>query len=324
MQLRDKYGRVIDYIRISITDKCSLRCIYCNPTATETPYDREHVLTFEEILRIVQAAAELGVKKIRLTGGEPLMRHALPELVSEIKAINGIEDLSLTTNGLLLQTYAQRLADAGLDRVNVSLDSLVATKYYEITGGGNLTKVLNGIQAARDTGLLPIKLNMVPIRNVNDNEIEQFARLTLFEDYHVRFIELMPTAVTGTEYNEKLVSSSEIRQTLQQIAPLHPVKLRLNGPARYYRFESAPGVIGIISAITCQFCEDCNRMRLTAVGKLKPCLFSDRYIDLRQHLRTGATIEQIKELIRTATALKPESHNITPTDSTVAMSQIGG
>ncbi|MBF0539153.1 MAG: GTP 3',8-cyclase MoaA [Nitrospirae bacterium] len=324
MQLRDTYGRVIDYIRISITDRCSLRCIYCTPTTSAPHYDRNEVLTFEEILRFVVAASELGVKKIRITGGEPLMRHGLPELVREIKAIGGIVDLSLTTNGLLLPAYAQRLAAAGLDRVNISLDSLLPQRYAEITGGGNLTKVLDGIQAARDAGLTPIKLNVVPMRGINDNEIESFARMTLLQDIHVRFIELMPTAVIGPEYTATLINSSEIHQRLQQIAPLLPVKLRLNGPARYYRFESATGVIGIISAITCHFCQDCNRMRLTAIGKLKPCLFSNKLIDLKPFLNNSSSIEQLKDLILTATKLKPQNHNITPSTSTLAMSQIGG
>ncbi|MBF0317785.1 MAG: GTP 3',8-cyclase MoaA [Nitrospirae bacterium] len=324
MQLCDTYGRVIDYIRISITDRCSLRCIYCTPTTSSSHYDKDEVLTFEEILRFVRAASELGVKKIRITGGEPLMRRDLPELVRGIKAIEGIVDISLTTNGLLLQTYAKKLAAAGLNRVNISLDSLVPERFAEITGGGNLTKVLNGIQAARDAGLLPIKLNMVPMRGINDNELESFARLTLLQDIHVRFIELMPTAVVGQQYTDKLISSLEIHQRLREIFPLHPVKLRLNGPARYYRFDSAAGVIGIISAVTCHFCQDCNRMRLTAIGKLKPCLFSNKLIDLKPYLTDNWSMEQLKELIRTATELKPKGHNITPSDSTLAMSRIGG
>ncbi|KJU81828.1 molybdenum cofactor biosynthesis protein MoeA [Candidatus Magnetobacterium bavaricum] len=282
------------------------------------------MLTRQEILRFVQAASELGVKKIRITGGEPLMRRDLPELVAGIKAVGGIVDLSMTTNGMMLPTYAQILADAGLDRVNISLDSLLPQRYAEITGGGSLTKVLDGINAAKKANLLPIKLNMVPMRGINDNEIEPFARLTLLQDIHVRFIELMPTAVSGTEYSEKLISSLEIHQRLGQISPLHPVKSRLNGPARYYRFESAVGVIGIISAITCNFCQDCNRMRLTSIGKLKPCLFSNKLIDLKPYLTDNSSMEQLKELIRTATELKPKGHNITPTDSTLAMSQIGG
>ncbi|MBF0337014.1 MAG: GTP 3',8-cyclase MoaA [Nitrospirae bacterium] len=324
VQLCDTYGRVIDYIRISITDRCSLRCMYCTPTNSASPYDRAEVLTFEEILRFVRAASELGVKKIRITGGEPLMRRGLPELITEIKAIGGIVDLSLTTNGLMLPEYAQKLASAGLNRVNISLDSLLPQRYAHITGGGNLKKVLDGIQAAKNANLTPIKLNMVPMKGINDDEIESFARMTLTQDIHVRFIELMPTVVIGRQYKEMLISSSEIHQRLQQISPLYPVKIRLNGPARYYRFESAAGVIGIISAITCHFCQDCNRMRLTAIGKLKPCLFSSKLIDLKPYLTEDSSLEQLKELIRTATELKPRGHNITATESTLAMSQIGG
>ncbi len=308
--IKDKYQRVIDYMRISITDRCNLRCIYCMPSEGIKPIEHKDILGYEEIIRIVRIAAGLGVRKIRLTGGEPLIRKDLPYLVSSINSIEGIEDISLTTNGLLLKKYARSLALAGLRRVNVSLDSLSPERYREITRGGDINDVLEGIHEAEKVGLIPIKINMVPIRGFNDDEIEEFARLTLNTSYNVRFIEFMPIGAKEIWNHEKYISTEEIKERASKIAPLIPVKIRRSGPARYFRFEGAPGVVGFISPITHHFCNSCNRLRLTSDGKLRPCLFSETEIDLKSAMKCSASDEEIERLLRLSIEIKPEGHSI--------------
>ncbi|MGO9378186.1 MAG: GTP 3',8-cyclase MoaA [Dissulfurispiraceae bacterium] len=326
-EIRDRYERVIDYMRISIIDRCNLRCIYCMPEEGIKPLDHTAILRYEEIIRIVRIAAELGVKKIRLTGGEPLIRRNLTYLISSIADISGIEDISLTTNGVRLKHLAPALAEAGLKRVNVSLDSLRPDRYKEITRGGDLRIVLDGIAAAEHAGLHPVKINMVPIRGFNDDEIEDFARLTLKGPAHVRFIEFMPIGATEFWNESKYLSSEEIKNRVERIAPLMPVKVRRNGPARYFRVDGAPGVIGFISPLTHHFCGSCNRLRLTSDGKLRPCLFSETEIDLKSALRSGASDKEIERLLRLAVEIKPNSHNISQEKSFYhlkPMSKIGG
>lgn len=326
-EIRDRYERVIDYMRISIIDRCNLRCIYCMPEGGIKPLDHTAILRYEEIIRIVRIAAELGVKKIRLTGGEPLIRRNLPYLISSIANISGIEDISLTTNGLRLKNLAAALAEAGLKRVNVSLDSLRPDRYKEITRGGELQVVLDGIVAAEQAGLHPVKINMVPMRGINDDEIEDFAKLTLKGPSHVRFIEFMPIGNTEFWNEGKYLSSEEIKDRVELMAPLIPVKVRRNGPARYFRFDGAPGVIGFISPLTHHFCETCNRLRLTSDGKLRPCLFSETEIDLKSALRSGAPDKEIERLLRLAVEIKPDSHAISQGKSfrhLKPMSKIGG
>ena len=308
--ITDKYSRAIDYIRISITDRCNLRCIYCMPSKGIKPMEHKDILSYEEIIRIVKIATGLGVRKIRLTGGEPLTRKNIPYLIASINDIDEIEDISLTTNGLLLKKYAFQLAKAGLKRVNVSLDSLRPEKYREITRGGDINSVLEGIHEAENVGLLPIKINMVPIRGFNDDEIEEFARLTLKTSYNVRFIEFMPIGAKEIWDYEKYISTEEIKERASKIATLIPVKIRRSGPARYFRFEGAPGVVGFISPITHHFCNTCNRLRLTSDGKLRPCLFSETEIDLKSAMRCGASDEEIERLLKLAVEIKPEGHSI--------------
>lgn len=323
-KLIDKFGRDIDYIRISVTDRCNLRCVYCMPAKGVELLESSDIMTFKEILLFVEAASELGIKKIRITGGEPLMRKRLPWLIGWIRQIPGIEDLSITTNGVYLEKYARSLADAGLDRVNVSLDTMQPERYKKITGGGQIDDVLRGIRAVEDAGLLPVKLNMVPLKGINDDEIEDFARLSITTGYQVRFIELMPTLMNRADNTDRLVSAGEIKRRVEKIAPIYPVKLRRSGPARYYRFEGHEGVFGIISAVTCGFCLECNRLRLTAAGALKPCLYSDTQVDVKTTIRFGATKEEIKQLIIIGTELKPLGHNIGHEISLDVMSRIGG
>lgn len=330
MELRDKYNRIIDYMRISVTDRCNLRCIYCMPADGVSPVEHKEILTYEEITRVVRAAAGLGVRKIRITGGEPLARKGITFLISSIRNIDGIEDISLTTNGILLDEYAEELATAGLNRVNVSLDSLRPDRYREITRGGDINRVFKGIERAENVGLLPIKINMVPIRGFNDDEIEDFARITLRKAYHIRFIEFMPIGAKDLWSDKRYIPTDEIRSVVERIGCIKPVKVRKMGPARYFRFDNAQGVIGFISALTHHFCGDCNRLRITSDGKLRPCLFSETEIDLKPALRNLPSAEserEIERLLRLSIEVKPEGHNIdkrSDLDSLKAMAKIGG
>jgi cyclic pyranopterin phosphate synthase len=306
--LKDSFARVIDYLRISITDKCNLRCIYCMPSDGVAPARHADILNYEEIIRIATAAARLGVRKIRLTGGEPLVRKNIAFLVSSLRTIPGIEDLSLTTNGILLEQHAQTLADAGLDRVNISIDSFRPDRYREITRGGNLEAVLRGIRAAEQAGLRPLKINMVPMRGMNEDEILDFAKLTIDTERHVRFIECMPVGSVNFWDSGKYVTTDEIRRIIETLGPLSPVRARKNGPSKYYRIEGAKGVIGFISALTHHYCGDCNRLRLTADGKLRPCLFSETEIDIRSAIRAGVPDEEIERLLKLSIEVKPKGH----------------
>jgi len=326
-QTRDQFGRVIDYLRISVTDRCNLRCIYCMPSRGDSPTDHGNLLTYEEIARVSRVAARLGVAKVRITGGEPLTRHDIPSLVELLSRIDGIEDISLTTNGFFLKRLAASLARAGLKRVNISLDSLRSGRYKEITRGGEIHDVLDGIFESERAGLLPLKINMVPMRGINDDEIDDFAYLTMNTHLHVRFIEFMPIGAKDLWSRDRYISSGEIRESVSKIAPLIPVKVRRSGPARYFRFEGAAGVIGFISPVTHHFCGSCNRLRLTCEGRIRPCLFSETEIDLRPALRYGAPDEEIERLLRLAVQIKPERHLIHPegyAGNLKPMSKIGG
>lgn len=296
-------------MRISITDRCNLRCLYCMPGDGVLPCGHKDILRYEEIIRVVKIAAGLGVRKIRLTGGEPLTRKNVVFLISSLKKIAGIDDLSMTTNGILLGKYSRQIAAGGLDRVNVSLDSFSPEKYRQITGTGELQAVIDGLSAAQSAGLSPIKINMVPVRGINDTEIEAFARLTLDSHYQVRFIELMPSPCVDFWSPERYIGTEEIRRKTEAIGPLEPVRPRKNGPSRYFRLKGAKGVVGFISALSHHFCEDCNRLRLTADGKLRPCLFSETEIDLKSPMRNGASDSEIARLLRLAVEVKPEGHH---------------
>lgn len=308
--VKDNFRRTIDYIRVSVTDRCNLRCIYCMPPDGLTPIEHKEILSYEEIVRLIKIATRIGLRKIRITGGEPLVRKNIPYLIKLIKDVEGIDDLSLTTNGILLRQYADSLAEAGLDRVNVSLDSMRPDRYRDITRGGDIDDVFRGIEAAEKAGLIPVKINMVPIRGINDDEIADFAVMTVKSPYQVRFIEFMPFDVPGIWSAEKFISSEEIRSIVENIGPLTPVKLRRSGPARYFRLDGAAGVIGFISPLSNHFCGECNRLRLTADGKLRPCLFSETEIDLKPALRSDVPDEEIERLIRLSIAVKPEGHNM--------------
>lgn len=308
--IRDKYERLIDYLRISITDRCNLRCVYCMPSEGIRTISHREILSYEEIIRVVRIAADFGVRRIRITGGEPLTRRNLPYLISSINQIKGIEDISLTTNGQLLSQYIHQLALAGLKRVNISLDSLDPDRYRTITRGGDIGRVLGGIEETERIGLLPIKINMVPVRGFNDDEIENFARMSIITPYHIRFIEFMPIGAKEFWSIERYMPADEIRERVSSVAPLAPVKLEKSGPAKYFKFTGAKGVIGFISPISNHFCSSCNRLRLTSEGKIRPCLFSETEIDLKSAMRRGATDDEIARLLKLSADIKPSGHNI--------------
>ncbi|MDD2251785.1 MAG: GTP 3',8-cyclase MoaA [Dehalococcoidales bacterium] len=313
--LIDGYNRRINYLRISVTDHCNLRCIYC--TAHQVPRLRhDEILRYEEIERITRMAVSLGVNSLRLTGSEPLMRPDLPALVKMLKAIDGIKDISMTTNGITLARHAQELADAGLDRVNISLDSLKEEKFRYMTGLGKLSDVYEGMEAAAKAGLNPVKINTVVLSGVNDDEILDFAAKTRDEGWHVRFIEYMPFASddcgSGKFSENQTVSDDTIKQIIAtNMGELNPVMpSRGNGPAKYYQLPNTTGTIGFIGAVTSCFCATCNRLRLTADGKLRPCLLDDDEIDIKTPLRAGISDEGIIELMSQAVAMKHEKHRL--------------
>jgi cyclic pyranopterin phosphate synthase len=320
----DSFGRSINYLRISVTDRCNLRCIYCMPPEGVPQISHNEILSYEEIRTVVQAAAELGIYKIRLTGGEPLVRAELPNLVRMLSQIGGIEELSLTTNGTLLKKHALELKQAGLSRVNVSLDTLKPDKFRYITRLGELGTVLEGIEAAKKAGFKPIKINTVVMRGMNDDEILDFARMTYEDGWHVRFIELMPFKGVAEP-----VPSIELQQHISLLGKLEPcASITGNGPATYHRLAGARGTIGFISPLTeTSFCSRCNRMRLTSDGKLRPCLLGEDEIDVKTPLRNNASMEELKSLILKAVASKPERHHLEGGNVRLVnrkMSQIGG
>jgi len=323
--LVDSYQRRINYMRISVTDRCDLACIYCAGKFMEF-LPHEEILRYEEILRVVQAASHLGVKKVRLTGGEALVRLHLSRLVEMLVQVDGIDEVSLTTNGTHLARFAAELKEAGLKRVNVSLDSFRADRFREITGSDKLQDVLKGIEVARDAGLNPVKINMVVLRDVNDDEVLDFARKTVTEGWHVRYIEAMPFTEPGS--GNGVVPIGEITQRIEEsLGELTPVFPKSgNGPAKYYQLPGAAGTLGFIGAVTECFCAECNRFRLTADGGLRPCLLDDDEVDLKTPLRSGASIEELEQLILYAATLKQKQHHLgeAAVPGKRQMRQIGG
>ena len=309
--LLDPYKRRINYLRISITDRCNLRCRYCMPEEGIPLIPHESLLTYEEILRIVRLFAMEGISKVRITGGEPLVRKGMVSLVAQLAQIKGINDLSLTTNGVLLKELAADLKRAGLKRVNISLDSLRRDRFCQITRRDDYERVWEGIVEALSVGLSPIKINMVAIQGLNDDEIEPFARLTLHLPLTVRYIEYMPSG-NGEEWREgNVLTIPQIKGRLEKMGRLNPIQEnQKDGPALRFQFEGAVGEIGLIGAVSTHFCADCNRLRLTPDGKIRTCLFSDEEIDLREILRKEGTDRDLKEKLYAALRTKPERHLI--------------
>ena len=328
MSCLDACNRPISYLRVSVTDRCNLRCLYCMPSEGVPFRAHEEILRYEEIERVVRAAAGLGISKVRLTGGEPLVRAGIVSLVEMLARIPGVDDLAMTTNGIHLARYAHDLRLAGLKRVNVSLDTLQEDKYTHITRGGRLADALAGIESAEREGLVPLKINTVVLRGFNDDEIVDIARLTLQRPWHVRFIELMPLNGNIQGFEQSYMPTEAVREVivkaLGELEPVQPV--HGSGPAAYYRLAEAVGTIGFITPVSEHFCAQCNRLRLTADGRLRPCLLSDREIDLRAVLRQGANLAEIQELLRQAILAKPAGHqlqqHILPGGR--VMSEIGG
>ncbi|HHV39442.1 MAG TPA: GTP 3',8-cyclase MoaA [Tepidimicrobium sp.] len=303
--MRDSYGRKINYLRISVTDLCNLRCRYCMPKEGISQVHHDDILTIEEIGKIARIFTSLGVDKVRLTGGEPLVRKGIVDLVKRIGQLEDIKDFAMTTNGILLRKYARDLKKAGLNRVNISLDTLNENKYAEITRGGRLSNVLRGIEVAKEEGLTPIKINTVLVGGFNDDEIEDFIRWTEEEQIDVRFIELMPMG-EAVGFNSKYFISNQL--VLDKVPTLIKVeRVDKSSPAIYYRVPNGKGRVGLINPISCKFCEDCNRVRITAQGKLKLCLHSNEEIDLKEALMNGGDIENV---ILNAIKEKPESHHL--------------
>lgn len=331
--LVDRYQRVINYLRISVTDRCNLRCLYCMPEEGLPLKDQNEILSYEELFRLARLSAEMGITRIRLTGGEPLVRKGIVDFVSSLANIKGVEDLSLTTNGVLLAAYAGSLARAGLNRVNISLDSLKQDRYSLICRSDRLQQVWQGIQEAENHGLTPIKINFVAIKGINDDEVLKLAKLTLLHPWKIRFIEFMPTGQQSFWGKDKYIPMQEIKEKIESFAPLIPILNNNsphdgNGPAARFHFPDAAGEVGFISAMSCHFCDSCNRLRITAEGKLRTCLFSDDEIDLRQPLRQGASDEEIMKILKEGSHSKPKGHYMANEEHFKkcqrSMSQIGG
>ncbi len=323
--MRDNFGRTINYLRLSVTDRCNLRCQYCMPASGIEQTACSEILRFEQMLRIVAAAARLGIRKVRITGGEPLVRKGLIDFLQKLSALRGIEEIALTTNGILLADCAAHLHRAGVRHLNISLDSLHPETFARITRGGSLQKVLRGIDSASALGM-KIKLNMVAMRGVNDREICDFAALSLDKPWSVRFIEYMPT-IREEQWQEHVVSGADILKRLQRRYHLDPLATdNLCGPAKPFRIRGAAGTVGIITPMTDHFCGNCNRIRITSTGKAKSCLMVDDALDLRPLLAEGQDAELLAAL-RQVIEKKPEQHRLHdhPESTTpFSMATIGG
>ncbi|MFY9139764.1 MAG: GTP 3',8-cyclase MoaA [Thermacetogeniaceae bacterium] len=308
--MEDLYGRKIDYLRISVTDRCNLRCIYCMPPEGIKPKAHDDIIRFEDILLVAEVALEMGIKRFRLTGGEPLVRKGVIPFIGALSRLPGAEDVSLTTNGILLSQTAARLKESGIRRINISLDTMNPKTYRELTRGGDLRAVWEGIEKALEIGFDPVKINIVALRGINDKEWVDFARLTLDKPLHVRFIELMPIGSSRQMAEENFVSCWEVKEVIErELGELTPViGVNGNGPAEYQRLQGAVGTIGFIHAISEHFCDSCNRLRLTADGKLRPCLFDRREIDLKKAIQEGASRKELQLLFRKAVQLKSANY----------------
>lgn len=326
--LEDEFRRKITYLRVSVTDKCNLRCIYCMPDAGLPWIPKPQMLSYEEIVSLVEAAASVGVRSVRLTGGEPLVRPDLPRLIGQLCAIDGIEDIALSTNGLLLAEHIDDLVCAGLRRVNISLDTLREDRFFAIARRKGLQLVLDAIDAALEYGLAPVKLNCVVMRGQNDDEIADFAALTRSRPIFVRFIEMMPAHENVELQHDLYLSAAEILERVEEIDSISPIPgPQGNGPARYYSFEDARGAVGVISPLSHEYCQSCNRVRLSADGRLRLCLFGDYELELRSVIRAGASRESIARMLQDSMLIKPERHHLELGKTASAMrafSEIGG
>jgi cyclic pyranopterin phosphate synthase len=326
--MEDSFGRRVEYLRISVTDKCNLRCVYCMPEEGLPWLRRGQILDYEEIREIVRVMAGMGLRRIRITGGEPLIRKELPVLVRMLASLPGIEDIALSTNGVLLEPVAEELRDAGVRRVNMSLDSLRPERVDALARRpGSFERIMAGFAAAERVGFDPIKVNVVVMRGRNDDEIAAFAAATRERPWHVRFIEVMPVSDNLDISAEQYVPAAEMLEKVGTLGELHPVVgPNGNGPASYFAFADAAGTVGVITPMSHNYCDRCNRMRLTADGHLRPCLFGSQQTNLRDPLRRG---EPVEPLIRHTLRVKPERHGLVQgsdegSGGLRALSEVGG
>lgn len=326
-QLIDRYRRHLNYLRISITDRCNLRCLYCKPDGIIPKLSHQEILTYEEILRLVRIAVSLGITKVRITGGEPLVRKGVCEFLTHLTRIEGLADVSLTTNGVLLEKNLEKIKAARVHRLNISLDTLKPEKYHQITGRDSFEQVWSAIHRARELGFSPIKINVVALKGYNDDELIDMARLSIIYPFHVRFIEYMPIG-TAKMRREDLLHTIDIKKRLTDLGRLLPVKRDTHdGPAERFRFADAAGEVGFISAISHHFCDSCNRLRLSASGQLRSCLMSDTQQNLRRLLRQECTDEDLVRVFLTSVRKKPARHHLTDSKKNHVdsqMSSIGG
>ena len=327
IKLIDQYNRHLNYLRVSITDRCNLKCMYCVPQDLIPRVDHEEVLRYEEILHVIKVAIELGVTKVRITGGEPLVRKGVYDFLMQLSGIKGVGEITLTTNGVTLKDHLDRIWSAGIRRINISLDTLKRQKFKDITGRDLFGRVWDGILSALEIGFNPVKLNVVALRGFNDDELIDFARLSIKHPLHVRFIEHMPIGKTRMKVGPPLLVP-EIKDNVRNLGPMQAVERKSDdGPAQRFKFEAARGEIGFISALSHHFCGTCNRLRLTASGQLRPCLLSDRQIDLKNALRSGKGDRELADLFLQAVMHKPSDHQISTDDHagvSCQMSSIGG
>jgi cyclic pyranopterin phosphate synthase len=319
--LIDRFGRTIDYLRVSVIDRCNLRCIYCK-TEEYTQVPRKEILSLEEIFRIVRCASECGISKVRITGGEPLIRKNLVYLISMVNTLDTIEDISLTTNGTLLEKYGEVLFSSGVRRVNISLDTLKRERFKRITGTDRLDDVLKGIETALTVGFSPVKINVVVVKDLNEDEIRDFAKLTLERPITVRFIEHMPVHTSHVYFSLK-----NIHKILTELGEIKTQNTIVgNGPAVYVKYRGSPGSIGIITPMSNGFCEGCNRLRLTAEGRLYTCLMSDKFFDVKKVIRLGGSDQEIKSVFKKAVREKPASPDESNGEKVIRkpMASIGG
>jgi len=326
----DPHRREINYLRVSVTDRCNLRCEYCMPKEGVSALGHEDILRYEEILRVVRISMKLGIVKVRITGGEPLIRRGVVGFVKALCSL-GLKDVGLTTNGVLLADFAGLLFEAGLRRVNISLDSLDPEKYRRITRGGDISRVIRGVREAHEAGFSPIKINVVALKGFNEDEIMPFVRLTLDRPFQVRFIELMTLGRTVVREEDSFLSNQDIMRTISREHTLHPLGGRgtADGPAYLFKIDGAAGEVGFINSGSSHICDTCNRLRLTAEGHLRACLLRDGEIDIKSALRSGCGDSELEKLIRTAVAGKPAgrpciSGNVSRKKCGKEMSVIGG
>lgn len=307
----DPFGRSIEYLRLSITDRCNLRCRYCMPEEGVTALAHGDILSYEELLCVARTCVELGIRKIRVTGGEPLVRRGVVDFIARLAALPGAPEIALTTNGLLLAEMAAPLKAAGLQRVNISIDTLRPERFAALTRRGGLEQVLAGLAAADAVGLAPVKINVIPLKGVNDDELLDFARLTLEHPWEVRFIEFMPISPDLEYGNSAGVPMTEVERQLQSLGHLEPLPRGATaGPARRFRIPGASGCLGLIPSVSGHFCPECNRLRVTADGRVRGCLFGNQEIDLKPVLRSGSGAEALAGQLRAAICAKPEKHAI--------------